>query len=455
MNRFLYRKVNIYPLILFRVLFGLVTCISSIRFLLLGWVEEQYLKPVFHFSYWGFSWVHVLPAPGMYLIFIVMILTSLAIMVGLYYRISTVLFFLAFTYVELIDKTYYLNHYYFVSLVAFLMCFLPANRNFSIDVLRNPDILKEDFSAWAINILKFQISCVYFFAGIAKINFSWLVEAMPLKLWLPAQSDFPFIGYIFTKVLVVYVFAWVGMAYDLFIPFLLLYRRTRLPAYIFLLIFHGITGYFFQIGVFPLVMSLCTLIFFSENFHKKVISVFRNSLNLREIKQNPQLTTPNSQLTTELQLTTHNAQLTTILISIYISIQLLLPFRYLLYPGNLLWTENGYRFSWRVMLVEKAGTATFRIKNNLNGSEFDVDNSQYLNQHQEKQMSFQPDMMLQYAHYLGNTFEATGMKDISIYCECYVTMNGKPSQLIIDPETDLLKVKDNLLNSNGILDYKY
>ena len=126
-----------------------------------------------------------------------------------------------------------------------------------------------------------------------------------------------------------------------------------------------------------------------------------------------------------------------------------------MYPGSLFWTENGYRFSWRVMLVEKAGTATFRVRNNANGAEFDVDNAQYLNQHQEKQMSFQPDMMLQYAGYLGSIFKTKDIKDISVYCECYVTMNGKPSQLMIDPKTDLLKVEDNLLSGNWILEYKY
>ena len=421
--------------------------------MLLGWVEEQYLKPVFHFSYWGFFWVRVLPAPEIYVIFSVMILASLAIIVGYFYRIATVVFFLTFTYVELIDKTYYLNHYYFVSLVAFLMCFLPAHRNFSFDVFRNPTIKKEFVSGYCVDILKFQIACVYFFAGIAKINYSWLIDAMPLRLWLPAQNNIPFVGDLFTQTWVAYVFAWVGMAYDLSIPFLLLNRKTRLPAYVILLIFHGLTGYFFQIGVFPLVMSMCTLIFFSDNFHSRLLTNYQKIISLgntAHFQASFKLPLKNLNLTTR-----KNLRLTTTVLLIYISIQLFFPFRYLMYPGSLFWTEKGYRFSWRVMLVEKAGTATFRVRNNANGAEFDVDNAQYLNQHQEKQMSFQPDMMLQYAKYLGSIFKTKDIKDISVYCECYVTMNGKPSQLIIDPKTDLLKVEDNLLVGNWILEYNY
>ncbi len=329
------------------------------------------------------------------------------------------------------------------------MCFLPANRNFSMDAFKKPDIKRELVPVFCLDILKFQIACVYFFAGIAKINYSWLIEAMPLKLWLPAQNNIPFIGNLFTQTWVAYAFAWIGMMYDLSIPFLLLNRKTRLAAYVVLLIFHSITGFFFQIGVFPLVMSLCTLVFFSDNFHEKLISVFQNFINKGNNKLNHK-----ANFNTLPQLTTRHPQLTTFLLLFYISIQLIVPFRYLIYPGNLFWTENGYRFSWRVMLVEKAGTSTFRIRNNANGSEFDIDNSQYLNQHQEKQMSFQPDMMIQYAHFIGNTFKANGMKDISVYCECFVTMNGEPSQLIIDPKTDLLKVNDNILNNNWIREYK-
>ncbi len=427
-NRFFYQPLHIAPLVVFRILFGLAMFISTARFLLLGWVEDQYLKPLFHFSYYGFEWVKILPPFGMYGLYFLMLISSLGIMLGLFYRLSAIVYFLAFTYIELIDKTYYLNHYYFVSLVAFLLCFVPANGMYSVDAKRKPTIHQEFLPAWCIYIFKFQLGCVYFFAGIFKINSEWLLNAMPLRLWLPAHDDMPIFGFLLKELWVAYVFSWVGMLYDICIPFLLLYRKTRLPAYFILIFFHSITGYFFQIGVFPLVMSMCTLIFFDSNKY------FVGSKNQETQSLNIQNSTLNY---------SPNSSFKIFLISTYIIIQLTLPFRYLLYPGNLFWTEEGYRFSWRVMLVEKAGYANFRIRDNTTGNEFDVINRQFLNTHQEKQMAFQPDMILQFAHFLGHYYQQQGFKNISVFCDSYVTMNGAASKPIINSEVDLLKEKEN------------
>jgi hypothetical protein len=65
--------------------------------------------------------------------FIVMGLLAAAIAAGMLYRVATVLFFLAFTYVFLLDQVCYLNHFYLVCLYSFLMIFVPAHRAFSVD----------------------------------------------------------------------------------------------------------------------------------------------------------------------------------------------------------------------------------------------------------------------------------------------------------------------------------
>ena len=51
---------------------------------------------------------------------------------------------------------------------------------------------------------------------------------------------------------------------------------------------------------------------------------------------------------------------------------------------------------------------------------------EFLTPFQEKQMSFQPDMILEYAHYLGDTFKKRGFNDVSVYADSYVTLNGRP-----------------------------
>jgi hypothetical protein len=152
----LFRGVSVTPLVAFRIAFGALVLFSSLRFMWNGWVEELYIQPVFHFSYLGFGWIQPLEGNWMYLPFIVMTLAALGIILGAFYRISTSLFFLAFTYVELLDKANYLNHYYFVSLMAFILIWMPAHVDFSIDAKRKPSIRKTSIPNWPIFLLQLE-----------------------------------------------------------------------------------------------------------------------------------------------------------------------------------------------------------------------------------------------------------------------------------------------------------
>jgi uncharacterized membrane protein YphA (DoxX/SURF4 family) len=114
-KRYLSNQTSIAPLVTLRVLFGFIMAASIVRFVARGWVYDLYIKPKFFFSYYGFEWIRPLSGEAMYVIFAIMLVAALGIMLGYFYRVSAIIFFLIFTYVELIDKTNYLNHYYFVS----------------------------------------------------------------------------------------------------------------------------------------------------------------------------------------------------------------------------------------------------------------------------------------------------------------------------------------------------
>src|ERR1700749_1876824 len=143
---------HIAPLAVLRIAFGSIMLVSVVRFILRGWVTAFYIKPKFHFTFYGFDWVKVPGAMGMHILFALLIIAAIMITIGLFYRVAIVTFFLCFTYVELLDKTTYLNHYYFISVMAFLMILVPANRYFSVDVLRNPKLQVSHVPGWAINI---------------------------------------------------------------------------------------------------------------------------------------------------------------------------------------------------------------------------------------------------------------------------------------------------------------
>ncbi len=224
--------VHIAPLVSFRILFGLIMLVSIIRFYLKGWIESIYIQPELHFKYYGFEWIKDFDATGMYLLFGTMAISCLFVALGFLYRLSSITFFLTFTYIELIDKTTYLNHYYFVSIMGFLLIFLPAHRYFSLDIFFK---ITEKFThvpQWTISSIKLQLGIVYVFAGIAKIHPEWLLDAMPLKIWLPANSHLPLIGWLFKYVWIHYAFSWMGMFYDLTIPFVLLNKKWRPWGYV-------------------------------------------------------------------------------------------------------------------------------------------------------------------------------------------------------------------------------
>ena len=443
-------RVSIAPLAVFRFLFGFIMLVSIIRFAANGWIYQLYVEPEFFFTFYGFDWVAPLGETGMYLLFIVMGLAAVSIMLGYYYRFGIILFFLCFTYVELIDKTNYLNHYYFVSIISFLLMWLPANRSFSLDVLRKPNLRREFVPAWMVNIFKLQLGIVYFFAGAAKLNPDWLFNAMPMRIWLPANADLPLIGPLLEYTATAYIFSWAGALYDLTIAFFLLWKPTRVFAYITVIFFHLMTYFLFQIGMFPFIMILSTLIFFPADFHKRVISVISNLSKYLPFSL-PKATSANSKA--EFKLTKRSSGIISGILIFHFVLQFLLPLRFALYPGNLFWTEQGYRFSWRVMLMEKAGHITFHVSDPETDRSWQVQNWKYLTPNQEKMMATQPDMILQFAHYLKKEYQKEGIEDVKITAETYVTLNGRRSQLMIDPEVDLTEQQRGLAHKNWILPF--
>lgn len=433
-SAFTNKQYPIEPLITFRVLFGLMMLISTSRFLMLDWVADHYINTQFQFKYFGFEWVSLLPPFWMYALHWLMLISSIGILLGAFYRLSAIVFFLTFTYIELIDLTYYLNHYYFVSIVAFILIFVPAGRAFSIDILRKPQQRISHTPFWVVGIFRLQLGIVYVYAGLAKINETWLFEALPLKIWLPAADKIPVLGWFFKQQITPYLFAWAGMLYDTFIVFFLSNRHTRLFAYLCVLFFHIVVGILFQIGIFPLVMIAATPIFFSADWHQKLWKWLNKFLKFD----------------TYFAVFQAKNKILACFLLLFSAFQVLFPLRYLLYTGNIFWTEEGYRFSWRVMLMEKAGTATFYVKDSKTGREGMVMNDDFLRPHQEKQMAMQPDMILQYAHFLKKHYEKQGITNPKVRAEIYVTLNGKPSKLLFDPNLDLTKIKDNWQHKSWI-----
>ena len=92
------------------------------------------------------------------------------------------------------------------------------------------------------------------------------------------------------------------------------------------------------------------------------------------------------------------------------------------------------------MLMEKAGYALFYIKEN--NHTFEVTNKDFLTPAQEKQMSTQPDMILQYCHYIRDLV----LKNAGFFPEILATVkvgiNGRDYRYFLKPDIDLARIRE-------------
>ncbi len=442
MRRYLQQSTSAAPLAVFRMAFGVLIFVSMVRFWLKGWINELYIQPRLHFPFFGFEFVKAL-GPYTYLLFAICALASVMVALGWFYRASVAAMFLSFTYIELIDKSTYLNHYYFVSLVCVLLFFLPAHTYYSVDSYCDEKLRSSLIPRWTLDALKIFVSIIYFYAGLAKLNSDWLFNALPLRIWLPAKDNVWLIGPLFSYEWVAYAFSWFGCIYDLSIPFLLLNKSTRPFAYGTVVVFHLLTAILFPIGMFPYIMMITALIFFSPEFHEAI---------LRKLKAILKLSNRAIESSQTFVFSPMARRLTIGVVAGFLLINVLFPFRYLLYPGELFWTEEGYRFSWRVMLMEKAGTAEFKVTS-ADGRHVLVNNRDFLTPLQEKMMATQPDMILQYAHILRDHFTQEGFVSPKVFVTTHVALNGRLGKPLIDPTVDLASQEDSFQHKTWILSF--
>lgn len=428
------RSVDGASLAAFRILFGLVMAFAMARYTLSGWVEEVLVQPRFFFKFSGFEWVPVWGPDGLYAHMIALTALALCIAAGVLYRVATVLFWLGFTLLQLMDVTNYLNHYYLVVLLAGYLIFVPAHRLWSVDAWRRRRAgrpLPRTVPAWSVYLVRFQFAVVYFHAGLAKVQADWLLHGQPVGIWMASRADTPLIGPLISLPWVPIVMSWFGCLYDLTIPLWMSLRRTRMWAYGAVLAFHALTQVFFDIGMFPTIMVTGTLIFFPFDWPRRVLRSLGRAVvpppSAEAADVRPQRATPRWAIV---------ALLT------WCTFQALWPLRSNLYPGHVLWDELGMRFAWRVLVREKHGSVTYHVTQRSTGRVFQVDPRRYLEWRQVSEMSGQPDLIIQLAHHIHDDCLRRGLGETEVRVEARVSLNGRPPALLMNPEVDLVRLPD-------------
>lgn len=441
--RRLFADCDISSLVFFRIAFGALMLFEVVR--LVPSIRPAYLEPSFHFTFHGFDWVRPWPGYGMYVHFGVLALAALFMTLGLFYRAAALVFFIGLSYVFLLEQAMYLNHMYLIALLAFLLIFVPAHRACSVDAWLRPGLRSQTAPLWALWLLRAQVGIPYLYGGIAKINHDWL-HGQPLKLWLEAYGDRPVIGPLLAQDWVAYLFSYGGLALDLLIVPALLWSRTRPWAYALALAFHLTNSVVFNIGIFPWMMIAATTIFFEPDWPRRLRNHLRGLWQLPPIPA-PELAPPPARL--------RRAQRVTLgLLSVYLAGQVLFPLRHWLYPGDVAWTEEGHKFSWRMKLRDKHGQLRFYAHDPTTGETMKIDPRGYLERWQYYEMAARPEMIRQFAHHLADHLRAQGRAHVEIHVVARMSLNGRERRLMIDPDVDLAAVEPSLRPAPWILRYE-
>jgi len=219
--------------------------------------------------------------------------------------------------------------------------------------------------------------------------------------------------------IVAFAFSWGGAMFDLSAPFLLSSPRTRRVAFAVAVVFHLTVWALFPIGIFSPLMLLGALAFFAPS---PAPEAARLGIPRRAI----------------------------VAAAVWFAIQLLVPLRFALYPGPVDWREEGFRFAWRVMLVEKTGQVEYRIDAFDPPATYTVRALDDLSPLQRRMVATQPDLVHAYALHLARTFRAHHGR-VEVRADAVVAFNGRPAARFIDPDFDLASISESLRPAPYIL----
>lgn len=418
LNRLLFQRIDNSSLIIFRIFFGILISLECFGAIATGWVNRNLIAPKFKFPFIDFDFLQPLPGNGMYFYFGIMGLMGICIALGFKYRASMITFTTMWTATYLMQKTAYNNHYYLLILISLIMCFFPAERSRSIDVKLNPKIESNAMYAYIKWIVVLQLFIVYTYASIAKIYGDWL-DFSTIAVLMHSKRNYWLVGDILQEPWIHTVIGSVGILFDLLIVPALLWKPTRKAAFFLSLFFHLFNSIIFQIGIFPYLSIAFSVFFFEPETIRKIF--FKSKIPL----------------TTSKVIIPNYKNILLIVAAVYFLTQLLLPVRHYTFEDDVLWTEEGHRMSWRMMLRSRQGKGRYKVVDKNTEEVFIINPKDYVSRSQERKIFAYPDFAWQFAQYLKKEFKEEN-RDVSVYLEnSKISINRKPYEPFIDSKTDL------------------
>jgi vitamin K-dependent gamma-carboxylase len=431
MDKLLFQRIDNTGLSLWRIAFGLLITIQAFGEIVLGTAKTVFIDPDFTFNFIGFDFLQPLPGDGMYYYFLIMGFFGILVMLGYKYRWSMAAYALMWTCVYLMQKTSYNNHYYLMMLLCWMMVLFPASRYLSIDALK-VDYKKYHMPRWVSIVFILQVWIVFTYGGIAKIYPHWLDASVP-ALFMKSKSSYPLIGSILQQSWAHYTMAYFGIFFDLLIIPMLLWKRALVLGFCLSLFFHLFNSVVFQVGIFPYMSIAFAFFFFSpktliRRFHLKRQAYIEGNVVIPPYKK-----------------------IGLLVFTVYFIFQVGLPLRHWFIKDDVLWTEEGHRLSWRMMLRSRSGMLMYWVEDKTTCERNNYPYRNLVSSKQLESLKSRPDFIWQMAQRIKH-IEAKKGHDVAIYVTSKVKINNGKYYSFIDPEVDLASTEwDPLQHHEWIL----
>jgi len=185
---------------------------------------------------------------------------ALTLLLGLRTRLSAVLLALVGALLLLADRYRYLHHVQLMWMSVAWIALMPGPSRLSLDRWFGAARAAHFFPRWPLQLLRIQGACVYLAAGIAKLSTDWLsgatlrglteVRMVGGGLWELGVSTLGFSG-----------LAIATATFELGLPLLLVFRRTRVFGIVLGVIFHLTISQTMVVATFTPQMILYLFLF--------------------------------------------------------------------------------------------------------------------------------------------------------------------------------------------------
>lgn len=421
-HKILFSKiVSTLQLDVFRILWSIVMFMHFAFLLFTPRGDLYYFNSIFHFRYPFFEWVPVLPDQYLKIIIVLGMISSVGLALGFLYKKSATILFLCYTYLFLIDVSYWNNHYYLFALFGLFFIFANFKGKFSLDTY-----LKKDNKinyAWQLNLFRLQIVIVYVFGAFSKLtNPEWMNFKSVRSIYtnrflnLDIQMDEELFSYV---VVFITIF---GILFDLLVPFLLLVKNWKIKIVTFIVVisFHLSNIFLLEIGLFPYAMIASLILFLPFKYEE--------TINLKAIPKKSLIKAS---------------------LIVFFILQLILPLRHFFIKGNVFWTGEGKLYAWHMM----SGSTEVLCKNFIliekddDGNILEINDLElknFLNKKQIRTIGQLPFLAPQFFKFLKKEAELAGIQNPEIRGAVLVERNKKEYRYIISPKVNLCLLEYNL-----------